>query len=114
MYDVYLTDYFLKQLKKLLKKYRHLRGDLIKSLNNFKPDLSIPLGQNLYKLRLRSSDIAKGKSGSLRLIVFLLRLKNIVVPVVIYFKGDREVIDQKEIEYHLTRTLAEVRKSNQD
>lgn len=108
MFQVYLAVHFLKQLKPLLKKYPNLSNDLVNQLKSFRKDLSIPLGHKLYKVRLKSSDLPKGKSKSFRLIIFIWEFKRTLVPITIYFKGDLENISQQDIEYHLTRILEEI------
>lgn len=108
MHQVYLADHFLRQLKFYLKKYRNLEKDLIITLQNFILANAVPLGRKLYKIRLKSSDIPRGRSKSFRLIVFLLEVQHIIVPVTLYFKGARQDINEKEIEYHLAMVLADI------
>ncbi|MDO8582326.1 MAG: hypothetical protein Q7S16_05650 [bacterium] len=108
MYQIYLADHFLRQLKQYLKKYRTLEHDLIETLQSFDTETAQYLGSKLYKVRLRSSDIQKGKNKSFRLILFVFEIKTTLVPVVIYFKGDRSDILEKEIEYHLAMILADI------
>lgn len=105
---VYLSDYFLKQFKPHAKKFRKLQADLTAVLNNFLPELAQPLGRKLYKVRLKASDIPRGKSKSFRVIIFLWQSGEVVVPVTIYFKGDQQNIPEKEIEYHYSRVLQEL------
>ncbi len=109
MYQIYLADHFLRQLKFYLKKYRNLEKNLTATLQNFTLADSLPLGRKLYKVRLKSSDIPKGKSKSFRLIVFLVEIKSVIVPITLYFKGERADISEKEIEYHLAMVLADVK-----
>ena|SRR3989338_8913976 len=109
MYQVYLADHFLRQVKRYLRKYRSLNDDLIETLHCFTPDSAQYLGRKLYKVRLRSKDIPKGKNKSFRLILFVFEIKSTLVPVVLYFKGDRSDILAKEIEYHLEMILADIR-----
>lgn len=110
MYQAYLTDYFLRQLKPHIKKFRNLEKDLIESLQVFSPETSDYLGHKLYKIRLKSSDVPKGKSKSFRMIVFVLEIKKVLTPINIYFKSDRKDISEKEIEGHLENVLIEIRK----
>ena len=112
MYKFYLTDYFLKRTKKLQKRFRHLKDDLILALESFDERMAESLGHNLYKLRCRSRDMSKGKSGSLRLVVFIYRQKNTLLPIVVYFKGDQENISKAEIIGHLSIVLMEVQIKN--
>ncbi|MBI4262206.1 hypothetical protein HY624_01630 [Candidatus Uhrbacteria bacterium] len=91
-----------------MKKYRTLNDDLIETLQNFNTETAQYLGSKLYKVRLRSSDIPKGKNKSFRLILFLFEIKRTLVPITIYFKGDRSDISEKEIEYHLAMVLTDI------
>ncbi len=109
MYRVYLTNYFLKKLKPYLKKFRNLETDIIKTLENFLPETSDRLGHKLYKVRLKSSNLSKGKNKSFRMIIFLLEIQNLIVPIIVYFKGDQADISPKEIEHHLEMTLVEIK-----
>jgi hypothetical protein len=108
MRQVILTSYFLKQSKSLFKKYRHLKAELIEALNNFIPDSSICLGHQLYKVRLQSYDLPKGKSKSFRLIVFLFQHNQVITPIYLYFKGNKININRQEIEDYLKMVIAEL------
>jgi len=99
--EVYHSDYFLRKHKKYLKKFRNLQSDITFCLENFKRESFISLGRNVYKARLRSSDLPKGKSGSFRLIIYLVQIKNTITPVSIYLKSDKENIESKEIKKDL-------------
>ncbi len=110
MYQVYLADHFLRQLKSFLKKYRNLEKDLIAVLQEFTLDTAQHLGQKLYKIRLKSSDIPRGKNKAFRLIVFILEVRSTIIPITLYFKGDRANISAKEIEYHLAMILVDIQK----
>jgi mRNA-degrading endonuclease RelE of RelBE toxin-antitoxin system len=105
-----LSDYFLRQLRKLQKRYRHIKNDIIFTLRDFDQRQCFPLGGNLYKLRCKSSDIKRGKNKSFRLIVFIYRSKDMLVPIVVYFKGDKKGMSKREILYHLGRVLTELGK----
>ena len=109
MNDFYLSKHFIGQLKPLTKKHRHLKDDLISVLRNFDKGTSIALGNNLYKIRIKSSDIRKGKNKSFRLIIFVWQKKNTLVPIVLYFKGDKENISKKELICHVSIILNEIK-----
>src|SRR3989344_3395933 len=108
MRQVYLSDHFLRQLKPYLKKFRKLENNLIAALEGFQLETANRLGQKLYKVRLKSDDIPKGKNASFRLIVFLLENKSILTPIAIYFKSERSDMSEKEIEHHLAMVLSEI------
>lgn len=101
MYRYYIAEHFKKQLKPHLKKHRSLVSDVIRVLREFDPRREVALGEGTYKLRLSAKDLGKGKSKSYRLIVLLIEIDKLLVPVCIYFKGDKDNISKKEIRYHL-------------
>jgi len=112
MYKFIILPHFLRQLKPLAKKYRHLKGAVIRALESFDKRKGAFLGHNVYKIRIRSSDIPRGKNKSFRLIVFVVERENCIAPIAIYFKGDRADISPKEINGHLEIILFEARAEN--
>lgn len=108
VYKVVITSHFGKQLKPLTRKFRHLKRDIEETLPAFDKNLSIALGNYTYKLRLKSSDLQRGKSRSFRLIVFVVEYENILAPIAIYFKGEKEDLSKAEIAYHLTKVISEL------
>jgi mRNA-degrading endonuclease RelE of RelBE toxin-antitoxin system len=63
-YEVRVVDEFKKDVKKLFKKYRSIKTDILELIEKLEDDyaIGIDLGSNLYKIRVKSSDIG-GKSG---------------------------------------------------
>ena len=110
MSQIYLSDHFLRQLKPYLKKFRNLENDLISTLENFRPETVDRFGQKLYKIRLKSQDLPKGKNKSFRIIIFMAEDKMLLTPIALYFKSERHNISEKEMEYHLAMVLSEIRK----
>lgn len=108
MYKIIALPHFRKQLKKIAKKYRYLKQAIIKTLENFNKKQGAHIGKNVYKIRLKSKDISRGKSKSFRLIVLIIEVKKYLVPITIYFKGDKANISKKEINYHLELILPEL------
>ena len=108
MYKVVVPAHFEKQLKPLVKKYRNLKLDIEKTLLNFDKSMHPALGNYTYKVRLKSSDLPRGKSKSFRLIVLLVEYKNLLAPIAIYFKGDREDMAKSEVIYHLQMVISEL------
>lgn len=109
MGQVLFLPHFRHQLKNYLKRYRHLMEDVLLELENFDKRRYIYLGRGVYKIRLKSSDIPKGKSKSFRLLVLFVEIESIVVPLTLYFKGGREDMSKKEINRHLDIILFELR-----
>ncbi len=97
-----LTPEFKKNLKKLAKKYRNIRSDLelfIKELKqgNFSGDRISGLRDRvIYKVRIKNSDIRKGKSGGYR-VIYLLQTKTSILLLTIYNKSEQEDIAIREI-----------------
>jgi len=112
MYQTIILLHFLRQFKHLSKKFRTLKHDLIIALEKFDPDQHIHLGKDVYKVRLHSRSLTRGKSKSLRLIVLVIRQDSFLVPITIYFKGDQADISQKEVNDQLNIILLELRRSN--
>ena len=71
-YEVILTEDFKKFFKRLFKKFPSLKDDLIVLVNELEQDytIGIPLGSNIFKIRISISSKNKGKSGGARMIYF--------------------------------------------
>lgn len=114
-YHFWLAPYFQKQLRKLIKKYPHLKEDIFLCLENFEPRFGVALGKHTYKVRLKSRDIPKGKNKAFRLIILVLEMDQLILPITIYFKGDTENMRSHELNYFLqiiNRELQEFLKTN--
>lgn len=107
-FNTLVLPHFKKQLKAYCKKYRRLKETTEEILENFYKNQGIYLGNRLYKIRIATKDIPRGKSKSFRLIILLLELDTLIIPVTIYFKGDKENISNKEINQHLEIILDEM------
>lgn len=104
----FLTNYFKKQIKKLESKLPHIRDDLFEKLDSFVPTNEIHIGKSIYKIRIKSRDLNKGKSGGLRSYIYAYRKKDLLVPLCIYFKSAQESINKKELEIHFDNTSEEI------
>ncbi len=109
MYKPIILPYFRKQLELYAKKYRHLKEAIIFVLDNFQKEQHAHIGHGIYKARVRSKDIPRGKSKSFRVLVLVLEVEEYVVPFAVYFKGDQENLVKKEINRHLENILLELR-----
>lgn len=99
MYKIAITGYFKKQLKRLVKKNRSLKGDLIEALKDFQKQTAISIGMGLFKIRLKSQN--KGKSGGYRVYLFVMEIEGILAPICIYSKSEKENLTFEEAIYHL-------------
>lgn len=108
MYQPLILPYFRRQLEPHAKKYPHLKDAVALALDNFRKEQHVHVGHNVYKMRLRSRDIPRGKSTSFRMLVLVVEVKGYVVPITLYFKGDKSDITKKEIGRHLENILLEL------
>lgn len=98
-YEIEMSDNFIKEAKKLYKKYASLKDDiseLVKKISE-NPTLGISLGNEVYKVRLAIASKGKGKSGGARIITFVKTNEFKVIFLSIYSKGERNDISDQEI-----------------
>ena len=93
------SDTFIKELKRLSKKYPSLKQkikELSKDLLN-KPRTGTPLGHNCYKIRVSTPDKPGGKSGGFRIITYLVVQNEIIFLLSIYDKSEVSTLKDWEI-----------------
>lgn len=95
------SDEFKTRLRTLIKRYRSIRTDLQPLLDelqsgNFIGDQIAGTGYTVFKVRLKNSDIQKGKSGGYR-VIYQLRNDTYILLVVIYSKSERDDILANQI-----------------
>ena len=98
-YNVITVPRFDREMKHLAKKYASLKAEyqaLVEELEE-NPEKGIPLGGNLYKIRLAIASKGKGKSGGARVVTYLKTEHGYVYLLSIYDKGERNTISDKEI-----------------
>ncbi len=97
--NIKLLANFIKEVKKLSKKYKKI-GDDLKELQNellANPKSGIHLGNNCYKIRVANSSIPSGKSGGFRVIYYYLDANSVIYLMSIYTKSDLENISDEKI-----------------
>jgi len=96
-YDVIITDEFAKDVKKLYKKYKQIKNDLLDLIDKLEVDykIGISLGEDLYKIRVKNSDIG-GKRGGYRVIYFFKK-ENKIYLLTIYSKTQIENINIEKL-----------------
>lgn len=101
--SVRFTNEFENELYRLSKKSRNIRADVEPIIaeiqkGNFVGDRLSGFGVNyfVYKVRVKNSNIQKGKSAGYRLI-YLVESETNVVLLTIYSKSEREDITTNEI-----------------
>lgn len=104
-YKIVPTDYFKTQVKRLMKSYPGIRGDLKKLAQVLAedPKAGNPLGQRAYKLRLASADMSKGKRGGYRVITYVNDGQGKIRLLTIYAKPRKADISDAEIRLILER-----------
>lgn len=93
---------FKRDIKHLSKKYRHIRDDVENLVGQLQQgdtpgDQIRGTGYTVYKVRLRSSDLARGKSGSYRVIYYIKTSERLLL-VTIYIKTEQVDISPEEIQ----------------
>jgi len=101
-YKIVFTSSFEYSIKKLKKRYRHVKNDTHAAiqvlLQTPKLGAVIPGGFGVRKLRLRNSDLRKGKSGGYRLIYYVRdEPEQTIYLLLLYAKSDRPNITQREL-----------------
>ncbi|UUO16111.1 type II toxin-antitoxin system RelE family toxin [Dolichospermum heterosporum] len=98
---VNFTDNFKQKIRSLSKKYRHIRNDIqpiIEELQsgNFLGDQISGTGYTVLKVRVRNSDIQKGKSSGYRIIYQIESPTNVLL-LLIYSKLEQTDVTMDEI-----------------
>lgn len=101
--SVIFADEFEKKLYRLSKKYRNIRQDVEPVIEQLQGNILLGdrlagFGANLYvyKVRVKNSNIQKGKSAGYR-IIYLLESAASILLLTIYSKSEREDIQVDEI-----------------
>ena len=100
--ELLFSDEFKARLRSLAKRYRQIQSDIQPLLNDlesgkFSGDQISGAGENpVFKIRLKNSDIQKGKRGGYR-VIYEVRDSVCVLLVVIYAKSDERSISTGKI-----------------
>ncbi|HBB06685.1 MAG TPA: addiction module toxin RelE [Bacteroides sp.] len=102
-YKIIPQKHFLKEIKRLAKKYRSLKQDLQALQDELErnPLAGVELGGGVRKLRMAIGSKNRGKSHGARVITYtyiINEAEGIVNLIFIYDKEERENISRKEIE----------------
>ncbi|MEG4489246.1 type II toxin-antitoxin system RelE/ParE family toxin [Microcoleus sp. D2_18a_B4] len=110
--QIEVTPRFQRDLRTLAKRYRNIRNDIQPVIEQLQagelPGSRIPgMEYEIFKVRIKNSDIQKGKSAGYRAIYYLKTSDSIVL-VTIYSKSDlsdiaaetvREILAQYEQQF---------------
>ena len=100
-FNIQFATEFKRRLKRLSKRYRNVKADLSPVIEQLKAgellgDQISGIDSVVMKVRVKNSDIQKGKSGGYRLI-YWCSSDELIVLVNIYSKSDQSNIDTAEI-----------------
>jgi mRNA-degrading endonuclease RelE of RelBE toxin-antitoxin system len=99
--QIALTPRFKKDLRELAKRYRSIRTDLQPLIEQLQAgeipgDRIAGIKYQIFKVRLKNSNIQKGKSGGYRVIYYLKTDEGIILAT-IYAKSDISDVSNETI-----------------
>jgi len=100
--QIALTPRFKRDLRELAKRYRSIRTDLQPLIEQLQAgeipgDRIAGVKYQVFKVRLKNSNIQKGKSGGYRVIYYLKTDQEIILAT-IYSKSDISDVNNEMIE----------------
>jgi mRNA-degrading endonuclease RelE of RelBE toxin-antitoxin system len=111
--QIALTPRFKKDLRELAKRYRSIRSDLQPLIEQLQAcelpgDRIAGVKYQVLKVRLKNSDIQKGKSGGYRVIYYLKTEQGIILTT-IYAKSDISDVSNDVIEEAIAKYEQELK-----
>ena len=102
-YKILPSSVFLKEAKRLSKKYNSFKNDLETLQNELikNPESGVDLGNGLRKVRMAIKSKGRGKSHGARVITYTIITsvnEGEITLLAIYDKAERENIGRQEIE----------------
>lgn len=99
-YKIKASHLFEKEFKRLCKKHKSAKDDLIAFIQDLKEDpfQGTAIGKDCYKIRIAIKSKGKGKSGGLRLITRVRIVQATIYLLSLYDKSERNSISEKEID----------------
>ena len=111
-YSVYLPASFKRSLKPLTRRFPHAREDVSAAIDETlrfpRLGVVIPGSGGGRKLRIRSTDLKRGKSGGFRLLYIVMSDHDLICPLLIYAKSDQENVTRRELRALLTSLKQEL------
>ncbi|KAM3110861.1 type II toxin-antitoxin system RelE/ParE family toxin [Phormidesmis sp. 146-20] len=109
--EVRVSDRFESEVRQLGKRYRRIRLDIQPIIDQLEsgelPGDQIPgMNYTLFKVRVKNSDVQRGKSGGYR-IIYYLKTEVQILLVTIYSKSDKSDIAADEVREIITRAEAQ-------
>jgi mRNA-degrading endonuclease RelE of RelBE toxin-antitoxin system len=94
------TTYFLRQLKRLSKKYPSIKSDIRNLSDSLQdnPTQGTPIRRGAFKIRMSITSKGQGKSGGSRVITYVRDERNTLYLVDIYDKSERSNISDADLD----------------
>lgn len=107
-FDIYESEAYQKELKRLSKKYRNIKKDCKSFIDTISSttDLGVDIGGGIYKSRVANSDKNKGKSAGYRVISYLKIIESEIWLVHIYDKSELVNITESQLDEIIKRLFA--------
>ena len=112
--EIAITPRFQRDLWELAKRYRSIRSDIQPLIDQLQAgeipgDRIAGIKYQVFKVRVKNSNIQKGKSGGYRVIYYLKNAQGIILTT-IYSKSDltdvsNEIIEQAIAQYEEENTI---------
>ncbi|TDG37975.1 hypothetical protein EZJ43_02475 [Pedobacter changchengzhani] len=98
-FNVFTSSLFDKEFKKLCKKHKSAKSDVIALVEKLKesPISGTPIGNDCYKIRLAIASKGKGKSAGARLITNIRFVNETIYLLSIYDKADKETLSDRDL-----------------
>ena len=102
MVDILYSAVFVRNMKRLAKKYKSFLSDLARFRKDLieNPTMGVDLGNGVRKIRMAVKSKGKGKSGGVRVITFNVIISETdteITLLTVYDKSEQETISDKEI-----------------
>lgn len=99
--EVFFTPEFKRNVRTLAKKYPHIRSDVQPFIDQIQSgeligDKVQGTGYTIFKVRIRNSDVSRGKSGGYRAIYYL-KTPTTIILVTIYSKTEQSDISPARV-----------------
>ncbi len=100
--QIELTPRFQRDLRELAKRYRAIRKDIQPFIEQLQGgdtpgDRIKGVNYQVFKVRLKNSDIQKGKSAGYR-VIYYVKTETAIILVTIYSKSDFSDVSHETIE----------------
>jgi hypothetical protein len=98
-FSVVATPVFMKQARRLVKKFPSLKNELkeLAGLLEIDPKQGVSLGGNVYKIRIAVASKGRGKSAGMRTLTYVITEEYEVYLLTLYDKSEMDAISDKAL-----------------